>query len=242
MHGRPATSPCCTSATASSSAGARSATWGGASASPRSASTATAPTSSPSARPIRSTWSTCPTRRTRRWPASSSCPGSRATSTRSATTWCSVSAREAPPPVRSRAPRWASSTCRTRPRRRRSPGGRRPVGLSAAEDDHRAFLWWREDPAAGAPARLGDAATSAARSSSTSGRDAITETGRVRQLGVVRSLVAGDRLYTLLGRSGSSRPTSPRHGTAPACRGSGQAWCHGTTSARPLRVPASSAA
>ena len=70
-----------------------------------------------------------------------------------------------------------------------------PSGRSGAEEDHRAFLWWPETDQVVLPLDSAAAAFSGAVVLHV-GADAITETGRVRQLGVERSLVAGEKLYT----------------------------------------------
>ena len=68
-----------------------------------------------------------------------------------------------------------------------------PNGRSGAEEDHRAFLWWPETDQVVLPL---DSPTFSGAVVLHVGRDAIGETGRVRQLGVERSLVAGEKLYT----------------------------------------------
>ena len=70
-----------------------------------------------------------------------------------------------------------------------------PSGRSGAEEDHRAFLWWPETDQVVLPLDSAAAAFSGAVVLHV-GADDITETGRVRQLGVERSVVAGDKLYT----------------------------------------------
>ena len=68
-----------------------------------------------------------------------------------------------------------------------------PGGYSPAEEDHHAFLWWPGTRQVVLPL------TSSGNDGAVVlhvGDGTITETGRVRQVGVLRSIVSGERLYT----------------------------------------------